>query len=145
MLEIHDTLKNEHGWDIVALHEAVDELLDGCRLNYPFPGDDTWGSDRILYAEVVGTHGDILIGAGRLIWDSAQEDALPRITDLCLLRRYRNPFTIETIVSALIDEYAKHADGGAVVLGHDGREMDISERLERLRDIEMGQFEPRVI
>lgn len=145
MLEIHDSLKNEHGWDIVALHEAVDELLDGSRLSYPFPGDDIWGDDRILYAEVVVTHGDILIGAGRLIWDSAQDQALPRITDLCLLRRYRNAFTVETIVSSLIDEYAKHADGGPVILGHDGREIDISERLERLRDIEMGQFEPRVI
>lgn len=145
MLEIHDTLKNEHGWDIVALHEAVDELLAECRLNYPFPGDDHWGQDRILYSEVVVTHGDILIGAGRLIWDSASENALPRVTDLCLLRRYRSAFAIETIVSALIDGYAEHADGGPVVQSYDGRELDISERLERLRDIEMGQFEPRVI
>ena len=151
MLELHDTLKNEHGWDIVALHQAVDELLACCRLDQPAFGDDGWSADRVLFAEIVVTEGDNLVGAGRLVWDADQPMAPPRIIDLCLLKRYRDRFVVDSMLSALIDGYAEQADqadqadAGTTVLAHDGQEIDISERVERLRNIAAGQYEPRVI
>ena len=145
MIEIHDTLRNEYGWDIVAVHAAVDEVMDSSRLSYPYLGDDDWSQGRILYSECVVTDGDEVVGAGRLIWDSEKENALPRIQDFCLLRAYRSEFVISSMISALIDGYAEDASGGTTVLAHDGSEIDISERVERLRDIASGEFEPLII
>ncbi len=145
MIEIHDTLRNEYGWDIVAVHSAVDEVMETSRLSYPYLGDDNWTEDRILYSECIVTDGDEVVGAGRLIWDAERENALPRIQDFCLLRAYRSEFVISSMISVLIDGYAEGAEGGTTVLAHDGSEIDISERVERLRDIARGQFEPRVI
>ncbi|MFY0679412.1 MAG: hypothetical protein JXR13_02450 [Thalassovita sp.] len=145
MIEIHETLRGDHGWDIVALHQAMDDLMDGARLSYPYLGDDNWSEGRILYSECIVTDEDEIVGTGRLIWDAHRPDALPRIQDLSLLRAYRSRFMIETMVSVLIDGYAQDAEGGFLVLAHDGRELDISERVERLRHIASGAFEPRVI
>lgn len=145
MIEIHETLRGDHGWDIVALHQAMDDLMDGARLSYPYLGDDNWGEGRILYSECIVTDGDEIVGTGRLVWDAHRDNALPRIQDLALLRAYRSRFMIEAMLSVLIDGYAEEAEGGCLVLAHDGSELDISERVERLRHIAQGVIEPRVI
>ncbi|WP_323785159.1 hypothetical protein [Thalassovita sp.] len=145
MLEIHDTLQGDHGWDIVAVHMAVDEVMESSRLSYPYLGDDDWSAGRILYSECIVTDGDEVVGAGRLIWDAERDNAIPRIQDFCLMRAYRSSFVVDSMISALIDGYAEDAAGGTTILSHDGQEIDISERVERLRDIAAGQFEPRVI
>lgn len=145
MIEIHDTLRADHGWDIVAIHTAVDDVMETARLSYPYLGDDDWSQGRILYSECIVTDGDEVVGAGRLIWDAEKDNALPRIQDFCLLRAYRSEFVISSMISVLIDGYAEDASGGTTILAYDGSEIDISERVERLRDIAAGQFEPRVI
>ena len=144
MLEIHETLSGDLGWDDVSLYAVVDDLLWSDRLGVT-PADEIWPDGRILYAECVVSDGGEVVGLGRLVWDMHIEGAVPTIHDLCLRPKYRTPFVIDTMESVLIDYYAEEAAGGEMVLGHDGREIDISERVERLRDLALGYAEQRVI
>ena len=131
MLEIRRTTDFQP--DITAL-EAV---IDGARLREADEIED-WPDDRLVMSECVVLNDGQVVGFGRMIWD-AHLDVPPRIFDLCLLPEHRNTFVLDTLEQELIDEYAFAAEGGDIVIGREGDEIDISRRARELHDESLGR------
>jgi hypothetical protein len=136
MLEIRRTTDFQP--DITAL-EAV---IDGARLREADEIED-WPDDRLVMSECVVLNDGRVVGFGRLIWD-AHLDVAPRIFDLCLLPEHRNTFVLDTLEQELIDEYAFAAEGGDIVIGREGDEIDISRRARELHDESLGRSPGRL-
>lgn len=136
MLEIRRTTDFQP--DITAL----ETVIDTARLR---PSDETedWPDERLVMSECVVLDAGRVVGFGRMIWD-AHLDALPRIYDLCLLPAHRDPFVLDTLEQELIDEYAYAAEGGDMVIGRDGRHIDISHRARELHDESLGRSPGRL-
>ncbi len=118
IFDVKSTLDGSVAW------EALEWLLEHHRLN-PEDGTEGWPEDRCVYSEMCIFQGDKPIGFGRLIFDQDRDDC-PRLFDLCLDPAHRSPFMLGTLEEILLNDYAISCEGGSVVQGFDGREIDLA-------------------
>ncbi len=104
---------------------AVTELLSEAAMS-PVSETIDWPDGRALYAEYGLWLGEELVGFGRLIWDGA---GLPCIIDFAVAEPHATDFCCDALLEVMLNDYAECPTGGDVVLGPQGYEIDLSERV----------------